>query len=237
MSRSNHPARLSSLQLSLPFARDEYSLLSSLKKILGKDIGLTLTDNRTSMLSIRRKAEKPNLRIHRIFLEADEPVIQAVADFVRNRRSARPVIQAFIRQRSSSLKSLAVRKTPLRTDGVFYCLATLFDVVNAEYFQGEISAFITWGRRLAGRRTRRVTLGSYCRDSRTIRINPILDRKGVPRFFLEFVIYHEMLHAALGTVVANGTRRVHTGEFRRREMQFAAYEQAISWEREHLGGQ
>jgi len=235
MSKPNHPAQFISGQLSLPFLRDEYSLRSSLKKMLGKDIGLTLTENRTCMLSIRRGAEKPSLRIHRIFLEADESVIQAVADFIRNRRSARPVIQAFIRQHSSSLKSRAVRKTPLRTEGVCHCLATLYDKVNTEYFQGEISAAITWGRRLAGRRARRVTLGSYCRDSRTIRINPLLDRKGVPRFFLEFIIYHEMLHAALGTVVANGRRRVHTSEFRRREKQFSAYGQAVTWEREHLG--
>jgi len=234
MSNSDHPAQLISGQLSLPFLRDEYSLQSSLKKLLGKDIGLTLTDNRTSMLSIKKGRERPILRIHRIFLEAEESVIQAVADFIENRKSARPVIQAFIRQRSGSLKSMAPRKSPLRTDGVCHCLATLFDRVNTEYFQGELTASITWGRRVSGRRTRRVTLGTYCRDSRTIRINPLLDRKTVPRFFLEFIIYHEMLHAALGTGVRNGRRSIHFKEFRQREKQFAAYEQAVIWEKEHL---
>lgn len=234
MSNPDYSTPWNSGQLTLPFLRDEYSLRSSLTKMLGRDIRLTLTDNRTSMLSIKKGKERPSLRIHRIFLEADESVIQAVADFIKNRKSARPVIQAFIRQHSSSLKSRAVRKTPLRTEGVCHCLATLYDKVNTEYFQGEISAAITWGRRLAGRRTRRMTLGSYCRDSRTIRINPLLDRKGVPRFFLEFIIYHEMLHAALGTVFTNGRQAVHFREFRQRERQFAAYEQAVRWEKEHL---
>jgi len=234
MSKSGHAAPLSSLQLSLPFLRDEHSLRSYLKYLLGKDIGLTLTDNRTSMLSIKKGRGKFNLRIHRIFLEAEESVIQAVADFIRNRKLARPVIQAFIRQRSSSLNPRAERKALLRTDGVSHCLATLFDRVNAEYFQGEITASITWGRRAPGRRTRRVTLGSYCRASRTIRVNPLLDRKTVPGFFLEFIIYHEMLHASLGTVVKNGRRSVHFREFRRREKQFASYEQAVIWEKEHL---
>lgn len=186
------------------------------------------------MLSIIKGRERPSLRIHRIFLEAEDSVIQAVADFIKNRKSARPVLQAFIRRRSSSLKSRAPRRALLRTDGVCHCLATLFDTVNAGYFQGEISASITWGRKASGRRTRRVTLGSYCRDSHTIRINPLLDRKTVPRFFLEFIIYHEMLHAALGTVVTNGRRSVHFREFRRREKLFAAYEQAVIWEKEHL---
>ena len=229
MSKSGNAA-----QLSLPFLRDEHSLRSSLKNLLGKDIGLTLTDNRTSMLSIKKERERPTLRIHRIFLEAEEAVIQAVADFIKNRKAARPVLQDFIRRRSSSLKSRAARKAPLRTDGVCHCLATLFDKVNAAYFHGEVTASITWGRRVVRRRTRRVTLGSYCRDSRTIRINPMLDRKTVPGFFLEYIIYHEMLHATLDPVITNGRRAVHFREFRRREKQFAAYEQAVIWEKEHL---
>jgi hypothetical protein len=234
MSKQDYSAQLISGQLTLPFLRDEYSLRSSLKKMLGKDIGLTITDNRTCMLSIRRGAEKPSLRIHRIFLEADEPVIQAVADFIRNRRSARPVLQAFIRRHGSSLGSRAVRRSFLRTDGVSHCLATLFNKVNTEYFQGEITAAITWGRRVSKRRSRRVTLGSYCRDTRTIRINSMLDRKTVPEFFLEFVMYHEMLHASLGTEVKDGRRSIHSREFRRREKLFAAYPQAVLWEKEHL---
>lgn len=202
--------------------------------MLGRDIGLTLTDNRTSMLSIIKGLQRPRLRIHRIFLDAEESVIQAVADFIKNRKAARPVLQDFIRRRCSSLESRAARRLPLRTEGVCHCLATLFDKVNAEYFHGKITASITWGRRASGRKARRVTLGSYCRESSTIRINPMLDRKTVPRFFLEFIIYHEMLHAALGTVVKNGRRSLHFREFRRREKQFAAYEQAVIWEKEHL---
>ncbi|MDP2157972.1 MAG: hypothetical protein Q8K68_09720 [Nitrospirota bacterium] len=234
MSSSDHPAPLNSGQLSLPFLRDEYSLQSSLKNILGRDIGLTVTDNRTSMLSIKKGLKKLSLRIHRIFLEADESVIQAVADFIKNRKSARPVLQAFIRQSSSSLKSRTPRRRPLKTEGACHCLATSFDQVNAEYFHGKITASVTWGRRVSGRRTRRVTLGSYCRDSQTIKINPMLDRNTVPKFFLEFVMYHEMLHAALGTVVRNGRRSMHFREFRRREKEFAAYEQAVIWEKNNL---
>jgi len=234
MSKPDHPAQLISGQLSLPFLRDEHSLQSSLKKMLGKDIGLTLTDNRTSMLSITKGLERLSLRIHRIFLEAEESVIQAVADFIKNRKSARPVIQAFIRRHGNSLGPRPVRRSSLRTDGVCHCLETLFNNVNAGYFQGEISASITWGRRVSGKRTRRVTLGSYCRDSNIVRINPLLDRKTVPAFFLEFVIYHEMLHAALGTMVRNGRRSIHSKEFRRREQQFAAYMEAVKWEKEHL---
>lgn len=234
MSNSDYTNRIISGQLSLPFLRDEHSLRYSLRKLLGKDIGLTLTDNRTSMLSVKKGREKPNLRIHRIFLEAEESVIRAVADFVNNRKAARPVIQAFIRQQGNLLKSQAPRTASLRTEGVCHCLATLFDKVNAEYFHGEITVAITWGRRAPGRRTRRVTLGSYCRDSRTIRVNPLLDRKTVPRFFLEFIIYHEMLHAALGIVVKNGRRSIHFREFRQREKQFADYEQAVIWEKNNL---
>ncbi|MBI5847284.1 MAG: hypothetical protein HZB31_04930 [Nitrospirae bacterium] len=234
MNNSDSPARLSSAQLSLPFVRDEYALRSSLKKLLGRDIGITLTDNRTSMISLRRGRGRESLRIHRIFLEADDFVMQAVANFIKNRKTARPAIQAFIARHSSLLRSASAQTALLRTEGASHSLATLFHNVNDIYFQGEITASITWGRRVSGRRSRRVTLGSYCRDSRIIKINPLLDRPTVPRFFLEFVIYHEMLHAALGTVVAHGRRLVHFREFRQREKQFAEYERAVLWEKEHL---
>jgi hypothetical protein len=62
-------------------------------------------------------------------------------------------------------------------------------------------------------------------------MNPLLDRRTVPRFFVEFIVYHEMLHADIGVETRNGRRRVHTWEFRRRERLFREYARAISWEK------
>jgi len=53
----------------------------------------------------------------------------------------------------------------------------------------------------------------------------------VPRYFIEFVVYHEMLHADMGTEEHEGRRSIHSREFRKRERLFEDYERAMAWER------
>jgi predicted metal-dependent hydrolase len=78
---------------------------------------------------------------------------------------------------------------------------------------------------------RKRTLGSYSRNGSIIRINPVLDRKSVPQFYIEFVLYHEMLHADMGLCEKNGRRVVHSGGFRDRERLFRRYRKALAWEK------
>jgi hypothetical protein len=64
-----------------------------------------------------------------------------------------------------------------------------------------------------------------------IRINPILDSRSVPRYFLEFIVYHEMLHADIGIKKGVVRRIIHSSEFKKREKLFKHYEKAINWEK------
>lgn len=75
------------------------------------------------------------------------------------------------------------------------------------------------------------TLGSYLDSVNTIRINPVLDKKSVPRYYIEFIVYHEMLHADMGVTEKNGRRVVHSKEFRAREKSFRDYRKAMAWEK------
>ena len=51
---------------------------------------------------------------------------------------------------------------------------------------------------------------------------------------IEWVVYHEMLHALLGFQVVNGVNYAHTSEFRRRERRFPQYARASAWESRNL---
>lgn len=120
-------------------------------------------------------------------------------------------------------------------------LAALAEEVNRRWFGGELTAAITWGRRRPRRRRRRVRrvslqLGSYHPEQDLVRIHPALDQPWVPRFVIESVVYHELLHAALPpTRGADGRRRVHTAEFKRRERLYPRLAEAQRWVRENLG--
>jgi hypothetical protein len=116
--------------------------------------------------------------------------------------------------------------------------------LNQRYFAGRLKVRITWGK-AAGesahpasncRRTRTASLqlGSYSYEDRLIRIHRVLDRPGVPRYVVESVVFHELLHADLPPVTRRGRRYFHTPEFRRRERQFRHFERADCWVRENL---
>jgi hypothetical protein len=116
--------------------------------------------------------------------------------------------------------------------------------LNQRYFAGRLKVRITWGK-AAGenahpasncRRTRTASLqlGSYSYEDRLIRIHRVLDRPGVPRYVVESVVHHELLHADLPPVTRKGRRYFHTPEFRHRERQFRHFERADRWVRENL---
>jgi hypothetical protein len=132
------------------------------------------------------------------------------------------------------------RRGRLATRGRCCDLAELASEINHRYFDGALPTAITWGRqrpqRRRRRRARRITmqLGSYHPDLDLVRIHPALDRPWVPRYVLESIIYHELLHAALPARIENGRRRVHTPEFRRRERLYPRLAEAQSWVQANL---
>jgi len=218
------------------------ALRAQLDVAFGRPMRLVITANRSIMLSLSRRTSPPTLRAHRIFLDAPLDVVRALASWFRrgDRRAAR-AIDAFIRARrpreEAAAADLAVapaRPLRLRQSGRFFHLGRLFAELNARYFDGRVSARITWGQ-LGKRGWRRtIKLGSYARDERLIRIHPALDRAFVPRFFIESVVHHEMVHALVEAPLVRGRRRHHGAEFRRLERTFSEHTRALAWERENL---
>ena len=228
-------------QLPLPFAHDEHSLRDQLQQLTGNPLCLIITDNATSMLSVQKKAGGIEIRLHRMFLHAGPDICREVAELIRKGRCRRQIIRSFIRQNSHLLRQKAPVRTRQRSAGQHYCLKTIYESLNKEYFEGKISASITWGRSNSRQRVKMRTLGSYHAETNTIRINPLLDKKTVPAYFLEFIVYHEMLHAYVGITTRNGRRSIHSKEFRLQERKFKHYGKAMEWESirfglEHSGG-
>lgn len=214
----------------------------------GRLRSLTLTDNRRTILSVRpapaADRTRLELRIHHSFLEAPEEVLRAVADFVDSKKGSERARQALtlIREHFSRHKGTAdrVRRAVLRPEGCALDLRELVDDLNRRYFEGRLTADITWGR-AAGNpgacrrgRTSSLQLGSYSYEDNLIRVHRVLDDPGVPRFVVEAVVHHELLHADMPPEVRNGRRLFHTPEFRQRERQFRLLGRANAWIQEHL---
>lgn len=218
-------------QLPLPFARDEGSLRQYFCAKTGKGISLVLTDNRSVMISLQKKGDKINVRLQRAFLQAGDDIIDEIAEFIKKGKGRTPLLRRFIREKNFLPAGNSRPPVNLRKAGKFHDLGNLFDSVNREYFGSRINAAVTWGTRNSRCRVRRRTLGSYSPFSNTIRINPVLDRRNVPTYFVRFILYHEMLHAEMGVKQKNNRRFLHPKEFRAREKLFREYEKALVWER------
>jgi len=220
-------------QPAVPFVlqNDVTYLKKYFQKCFNKPIILILTDNATSMISVRGKQDAISVRLHRIFLKADTRVLDEVVRFIKKTGGKTPAIKAFIRNNKSCLKDSPPRTIAINPHGRFYNLQDIFNSLNRDYFDDRITALITWGKRSPRYAVRKRTLGSYQKKTNTIRINPILDRRKVPRYGIAFVVYHEMLHADIGTAVKNGRRSIHSQEFKNREHAYRNYDKAVEWEK------
>ena len=221
-------------QLRLPFHPDGDSLRSFLENATRKKISLTLTDNASTMLSLNEEGGSVSVRLSRIFLSAAREVLHEIADFIKNRERKTPLIRSFINRNTHRLKKRPPRRVSIQTRGKYHNILDMYKAINKEYFEGRISASITWSTKGARCAAKKMTLGSYSSHNHLIRINPVLDARRVPWYFLEYIVYHEMLHADIGSETGTGRRSLHSEKFKKREKLFKHYKRALAWEKKRL---
>ena len=221
----------------LPYVNQHATLSQQLQEELRLrcklSIALTITDNTSTMMSVRHSlnGEPVRVRLHRMFLTAPESVRKALAYWVQHPRSRKYglLFREFIVARSHEIRNTEARVLPLVTRGTHYDLKAIFDDLNHNYFADAIAVAISWGRD-SGRNTRSIRFGGFYPNEQLIRIHPRLDQAFVPAYIIRYIVYHEMLHAHIGIEqTENGRRSMHPKAFKQMEMAFPEYEKAIAW--------
>ncbi len=199
---------------------------------------ILIVDTRSVLLSQTEKDGQRVVRVHQMFLDADDVVRRAVAIYLATgSKKAGAVVDEFVKV-GSHLLSFTAR--PMKEDaakGRVHDLGPIFAAVNVRYFDSAISAEIGWG--LAGspqRRSRRsITFGSYDHRARRITMHPVLDAPHVPALVVARIVHHEMLHAKIGEARSESGRRiVHSKQFRIEEATFEGARDADRWLDQHL---
>lgn len=117
------------------------------------------------------------------------------------------------------------RKMISSARGEIYNLDKIFTRLNRRYFDERIEKpTLTWSQR----RTRRI-FGHHDAAYKTIVISKTLDARDVPEWFVEYILYHEMLHIKHPARLIKGRRYYHTNAFRMEEQAFPYYEEAQEW--------
>ena len=130
------------------------TLAQLLSRELGVPVRLSVTDNRSTMVSFRRAPAALRLRLHHMFLDAPAPVVRAVADYAgRGHRRAGRLLDDFVRREQPRIRQHRdARDEVLSAQGRTYDLREIFEDLNERHFQGGVRATIGWGRSPARRR-------------------------------------------------------------------------------------
>lgn len=173
-------------------------------------------------------------RVSDLLAEASPLVLEALAEILlarifhrRPSREARECYLAYtfrpeIRRRIDAARRERSSKRLLPARGRHYDLEEIFHGLNHRFFDGQIPpSRLGW----SPQNSRRI-LGHYDSGHGTIIISRKLDSPAVPRYLVEYVVYHEMLHIRF-PIERHGHRRVvHSREFREAEKKFPQYELA-----------
>lgn len=180
--------------------------------------------NRVTMVSVVfEPGGSISVRVHEAFLGAGPEVLKALRTYLRTRRRKAWRVVTTFANTIQSQPSARGRRVSLRTAGDIYDLEEIRRDVNRTFFNGRVRCRVGWGRAGRGRRGKRarsIRYGSWDATTRTVRVNPRLDDRRVPREFVRYIVFHEMLHAVVPAEVSDGRRRMHTAQFRALEKGF-----------------
>ncbi len=149
----------------------------------------------------RNRPRKTDVKIYRLWINSDE-----------------------MDRRHMEAKKARGRKARHAPRGDFFDLESLFCKINEEYLEGILAMpTLYWGKRLTKRK-----YGHYDSSKHAILISKSLDSKEVPRYVVEYVLYHEMLHIIHGSRKTNTRSRSvhHHKDFRDAEKEFRRYDDA-----------
>jgi predicted metal-dependent hydrolase len=178
--------------------------------------------------TIRLREGKLLVRLSDLLEGAPATVLGAIAHILLAKLYRKPVAREhntlyrrYVSSRSISRKAHLVRQMRGRKQlhsvkGRIYDLEAIFDDLNMRFFHGLLGRPpMTWSRNHS-----RQSLGHYDPAHNTIVISRVFDDSAVPRYALEYIVYHEMLHLKHPVRLKGSRRCVHSAEFQAEEKLF-----------------
>jgi predicted metal-dependent hydrolase len=178
--------------------------------------------------TIRLREGRLLVRISDLLEGAPEPVLRAIAHILLAKMYRQPIDREHamryrryisthhMSQKAHLLRQMRGRKRITSAQGHVYHLEEIFEELNREYFHGLMARpLLTWSSERARNR-----LGHYDPAHNAIVVSRVFDHPRVPRFVVEYILYHEMLHLRHPVKLRGSRRCVHSAEFQAEERLF-----------------
>ena len=127
-----------------------------------------------------------------------------------------------VRGRLNQARKERGRKVLVAPSGACFNLDVLFDELNQRYFAAAlVKPKLGWSLQRS-----RTILGHYDASHHSIAVSRLLDHPRIPRFVVEYVLFHEMLHIKHPIEHRGGARKIHTRAFKQEEKLFPNFLEA-----------
>jgi predicted metal-dependent hydrolase len=184
--------------------------------------------------TIRLRGGKIYARLSDLLEGAPESVLSAIAHILLAKLYRKPVDRSAatryrryisghdFTQKAHLVRQVRGRKKVTAAKGHVYDLDAIFEDLNRRFFHGLLARPpLTWSMQAS-----RQSLGHYDPAHNTIVISRIFDHPRVPRYAVEYLVYHEMLHLKHPVRLRGSRRCVHSAEFTAEEKLFPDFEEA-----------
>lgn len=190
--------------------------------------------------TIRLREGILKVRLSDLLEGAPEPVLKAIAHILLAKLYRKPVeaqhatrYRRYTNSRELTEKAHLVRQMRGRkrihgAQGATYDLDAIFEDLNRRFFFGLMARpQLTW----SDNHSRRL-LGHYDPAHNAIVISKIFDQPKIPRYAIEYLLYHEMLHLKHPVKLRGSRRCVHGSEFQAEEKLFPQLDEALAFLRQ-----
>jgi len=184
--------------------------------------------------TIRLREGRLLVRISDLLEGAPEPVLRAIAHILLAKMYRKPIDREHatryrryvsthhMSEKEHLVRQMRGRKRITTARGHIYHLEEIFEDLNQKYFYGLMARpVMTWSTERARNR-----LGHYDPAHNAIVVSSVFDHPRVPRYVVEYIVYHEMLHLKHPVKLRGSRRCVHSAEFQAEERLFDRLEAA-----------
>jgi len=178
--------------------------------------------------TIRMREGKLLVRLSDLLEGAPLPVLEAIAHILLAKMYRKPVEREAaaryrryvsshdITRKAHLMRRIRGRKRLHSAQGRIYDLEAVFEDLNTRFFHGLLAKpQLAWSRNHS-----RNSLGHYDPAHNAIVVSRIFDHPRVPKYAVDYIVYHEMLHLKHPVRLRGSRRCVHSAEFQAEEKLF-----------------
>ena len=211
--------------------------------VLAGSLEILFTRNSSTLVSLSQRKGHGTLRLHVLFSSAPAGVLEDVIRFCftckdqAQSKILRSRILDYVGENRNQAIATVTRPVCYAPEGSIYDLEEILWHVIREYVPERrlkrTRPSIGWSKRATTE-----LMGKWIETPREeaniIVINRLLDDERVPSYYIEYIVYHELLHDLFSISRSHGRWVKHSPEFQTREKTYPLYARAREWETRKL---